>query len=64
VVVDRLLVQVVVEHDNAAVAAIGDVDHAFRINRDRVRRTELEGSITASAHGLDEAPVLVELHDT
>ena len=63
VIVDRLLVQIVVEHDDALIAAIGDIDHPFRVNRDRVRRAELQGTVAARTNGLDEAAVLVELHD-
>ncbi len=45
------------------VAAIGDVDHALGVDRDRVRRAELQRAVAARADRLDEAAVLVELDD-
>src|SRR6185295_11014240 len=33
VIVDRLLIEIVVEDDDARVAAIGNVDHALRVDR-------------------------------
>ena len=43
VVVDRAQLQIVVEHLDAAVAAIGDVDVALRVDLKRVRHVELAG---------------------
>ena len=54
---------VVVEHLNALVAHIGDVDVALGIDGDGVGNIELAGFGTGRAPGLDELPVLVELGD-
>ena len=54
---------VVVEHLNALIAHIGDVDVAAGIDGDGVRNIELAGFGTGRAPGLDELPVLVELGD-
>ena len=54
---------VVVEHLNALVAHIGDVDVALGIDGDRVRSIELAGFGTGRAPGLGEPPGLVELGD-
>ena len=63
VVVDRAQHQVVVEHLHAGVAAVGDVDVALRVDRDRVRRAELARLGAARADRLDEPAVLVVLDD-
>ena len=52
---------VAVEHLNAAVAAVGDVDIALRIRRDAVRRIELAGPIAGLAPRLQPLAVLVVL---
>ena len=63
VVVDRLHVQIVVEHLHASVAAVADVDVAVRVHRHRVRQIQLPSLAAARAGLFDEAAVLVELHD-
>jgi hypothetical protein len=42
-------VAVAIEHLNAMIAAIGDIDIVFGIDRDRMRRGELAGAVTALA---------------
>src|SRR5436190_30584 len=45
VVVHGLLIQIVVEHDDPRVAAIGDVDHPFGVDGDPVRCAELQRAV-------------------
>src|ERR1700730_6635648 len=52
---------IVVEHLNAAIAAIADVHVAPRIDRDRVHGIELAGTVAQRPPRLDEHTVLVEL---
>src|SRR5262249_19781764 len=52
-----------VEHLDAAVAAVGDVEVALRVRGDRMRRVELAGLGTAVAPGLHPVAVLVDLGD-
>ena len=64
VVVNRLELQIVVEHLDAAVAAVADIDVALGVRR----RWCAAGSVVPGADpsgpdGLDEAAVLVVLHD-
>src|SRR5262245_61326779 len=63
VVVDRFHVQIVVEHLDASVAAVADIDVAVGIHRHRVRQVQLAASAAARPSLLDESSVLVELHD-
>ena len=58
VVVDRLEVQVVVEHLDARVAAVADVDVALRVDRDRVRRVQLAGPLPRVPTDLMKRPFL------
>ncbi len=64
VVVDGAQHQVVVEHLDTAVVAIGDEHVAARIGLDAVRGVELQRFGTADADRLDEAAVLVVLRHT
>ncbi len=63
VVVDGAQHEIAVEHLDAAVLPIGDVDVALGVGRDRVRDVELIRLGAAGPHRLDEAPVLVVLRD-
>ncbi len=64
-VVDRLRLEVVVEHLVADVGAVGDVDVALVVDLQAVRQVELAGLLAGlfAADLGEEAPVLVELHD-
>src|SRR5215469_11697738 len=56
-------IAVAVEHLNAMVAAIGDINVAVIVGRDRMRRVELTGPVAAIAPGLEPFAVLVGLGD-
>ena len=59
----RLVIQIVVEHDNALVAAAAPVDIALRIHGDGMQQVELAGPRSATADLFDETAVLVVLGD-
>src|SRR5262249_58466100 len=56
-------VTVVVEHLDAVIAAIGDIDIAIGVGRDRVRGGELPGATAAVPPGFNPVAVLVDLGD-
>src|SRR5262245_39102832 len=63
VIVDRAQDEVVVEHLDARVAAIGHIDVALRIDLQAVRRVHLARRGAARPDRLDELAELVELDD-
>ena len=56
-------VAVAVEHLDAAVAGVGDIDETLRVDRDASRLTELARGRAGLAPRADELAVLVELRD-
>src|SRR5690349_24610558 len=62
-VVDVPQDQIAVENLNSTVAAIGDIDIAAGVGRNRVRRIELIRLISARSNRLDKSPVLVVLYN-
>src|ERR1700693_3305063 len=60
-VIDRAQHQVAVEDLDPPVAAVGDINIALSVGRDRVRRVELIRLISARPNRFDESPVLVVL---
>ena len=58
IVIDRPQHQVAVEYLNAPVAPIRNIDIAFGVGRDRMRRIEFVRLISESPNGLDESPFL------
>src|ERR1035441_7837993 len=58
-----LEIAVAVEYLNAVIAAVGDVDVALGVGRDRMRRVELAGTFAAVAPRFEPVAVLVDLGD-
>src|SRR5258706_14993727 len=58
-----LQISIAVEHLDAAVAGIGDIHEALRVDRDAPRLAELAGRGSGLAPRANELPVLVELRN-
>ena len=56
-------IAVAVEHLDAPVVAVADIDVALRVGRDGVHEVELARALAALAPGLDPVAVLAELGD-
>ena len=52
---------ILVEHLDARVVAVGDVEQALRVEHQRVRQVELARPFAFLAPGLDEVAVAIEL---
>src|ERR1700733_7196046 len=56
------IVEVSVEHLNAGIVAVGDVEQALVVEHQRVRQIEFAGPCALAAQSLDEVAVGIELH--